>query len=438
MSQRITRRRFVEATAAAAAFPLILPRSVRGANETVTVAAIGSGGKGEVDVNGAASCGTNVAALCDIDDKNAAKTFKKYPDARRYRDFRKMLEEMGKTIDAVTVSTADHTHAFAAIMAMRMGKHVYCQKPLTHSVWEARRMREVAREMKVATQMGNQGHSDNDTRRLVELIRAGILGKVSEIHVWTDRPIWPQGIDRPKESEPVPEHLDWDLFLGPAPERPYHSCYTPFKWRGWWDFGTGALGDMGCHNLDLPFFALGLRDPASVEAESSGVNEETAPKWSIVTYNFPELDGRAACKLVWYDGGKLPNAELVNGQKIPKNGVIMVGDKDTLFVPMFWGRGDFLKAGKMEDLKDVPQSLPRAPGKFDKGHYQEWVDACKGGPPALSHFDYAGPMCEAMLLGNVALRAGKKIEWDARALKCTNAPEADRFVKREYRKGWSI
>ncbi len=321
-------------------------------------------------------------------------------------------------------------------MAMKLGKHVYCQKPLTHTVFEARQMAEVARQHKVATQMGNQGHCSPDTRRLVELIQAGALGKVSAIHVWTDRPgtWWPQGIERPKGTPPVPPTLDWDLWLGVAPPRPYHSAYVPFKWRGFWDFGTGALGDMACHCMDLAFFSLKLGAPASVEAQSSGVNEETAPNWSIITYDFPGAG--ASTRLIWYDGGKKPAADLVKGGELSSNGIIMVGNKDTLHVPNYWGTGSFVSGAKVEDFKSIPETLPKPPG-FERNHHQEWIEACKGGPKALSNFDYSGAMTEAVLLGNVALRAGRKILWDSKKLKVTNLPEANHYLRTEYRKGWS-
>lgn len=442
MTHRITRRRFLKASAIAASalsFPAILPHKVIGANEKLQIAGIGAGGKGAVDVGYCA--GESIVALCDVDEQNAAGTFAKFPMAKKYKDYREMLAREEKSIDAVTVSTPDHVHAPASILAMKMGKHCYCQKPLTHSVFEARRMAEVAREKKVATQMGNQGYAHPGTRRLVEVIRAGALGHVREVHVWTDRPIWPQGVSRPADLQPVPSTLAWDLWLGPAPERPYHPAYVPFKWRGWWDFGTGALGDMGCHNMGLAFFALELRDPVSVEAASSGINSETAPEWSIITYEFPARSSHGPVKLVWYDGHKKPPQNMVKGRGLPENGVIMVGEKDTLFVPSYWGGGGFLSGAKIEDFKSIPESLPRLPSATednDKAHHLEWIAACKGGPRGQSNFDHSGPMTEAVLLGNVALRAGKKIEWDAKSLKVTNVPDASKYIQREYRKGWEL
>jgi predicted dehydrogenase len=347
---------------------------------------------------------------------------------------------VGRDVDAVIVSTPDHIHAPAAVRAMRMGKHVYCQKPLTHTVAEARLMRDVARQQKVATQMGNQGHSNPETRRLVEIVRSGALGKVSEIHVWTDRPIWPQGLDRPAETQPVPQGLDWDLWLGPAPQRAYNRAYLPFNWRGWLDFGTGALGDMACHCMDLAFFALNLPAPRTIAARSSGCNGETYPNWSVIDYEFPAKGEQPAVKMTWYDGHKQPPAEMVKQQKLPTNGIILVGDRDTLYVPNYWGEGSFVSGATMNNFKNVPQSLPRTAGfDFDVNHYAEWLNGCRGGPKPLSNFvDYAGPLTEAVLLGNVAVRAGRKIEWDAENLKVTNSPEANRLLTKEYRKGWEV
>ena len=439
---RVTRRRFLQtttATATAIGFPLVFSSRIFGANERVAVAAVGAGGKGEADTAGAASAGAELAFLCDVDDNNAAKTYKTFPQAKRYKDFRQMLEKEQKSIDGVIVSAPDHLHAPVALMAMRLGKPVYCQKPLTHTVHEARLLAQVARETKVATQMGNQGHSHPDTRRLVELIRHGVLGEVREAHVWTDRPIWPQGIERPKDTPPVPPHLDWDLWLGPAPQRPYHPAYVPFKWRGFWDFGTGALGDMACHCMDLFFFAFEPPAPKAVTALSSGVNAETAPSSSVIQYDFPSKGRQPALQMTWYDGGAKPPRGLIKGRRLEPNGCILVGSRDTLYVPMYWGAGEFLSGAKMDDFKDVPQSVPRAPGEFEKGHYLEWVNACKGGKDRpMSNFDYSGPMTEAVLLGNVALRAGGKIEWDAEKLRVTNNDAANRFVRKEYRKGWEL
>ena len=436
----VTRRQFVKRTAFAGAvlsFPFVASRNVLGANNRLNIASVGVGGKGESDVANVDN--ENIYALCDVDELNAANSFKKYPQAKRFKDFREMLEKEGRNIDAVTVSTPDHMHAPVALMAMSMGKHVYCQKPLTHTVYEARRMAETARKHKVATQMGNQGHCNPATRRLVELIQGDVLGDVSEIHVWTDRPNnwWPQGILRPVDARPTPPTLDWDLWLGVAPWRPYHPAYVPFKWRGFWDFGTGALGDMACHCMDLAFFALKLGPPSSVEAQSSEVNSETAPLWSVIHYEFATQKGPSPVKLTWYDGGKQPSPGLVKDTELSANGIILIGAKDTLYVPNYWGAGKFLSGAKLEDFKNIPEALAK-PSGFERSHHQEWLDACKGGPGALSNFDYSGPLTESVLLGDVALRVGKKLQWDAKALKVTNLPEADQYLRPLYRKGWKV
>ncbi len=402
-------------------------------NEKLNIASIGANGQGATDTNGCAT--ENIVALCDVDSKRLGERAAKFPQAKLYKDYRQMLEEM-KEIDAVIVSTPDHHHAFAAMMAMKMGKHVYCQKPMAHSISEARLMRETAAKTKVITQMGNQGHSYDSTRRLVELVRSGAIGEVRDVHVWTDRPIWPQGMmERPKETPPVPEHIDWDLWIGPAPMRPYHPDYLPFKWRGWWDFGTGALGDMACHNCDAAFWALELDAPRTVEAESSGINSETAPKWSVIRYQFPARGKKPPVTLTWYDGGKLPPKELVDGETLPKNGTIMVGSQGRV-VFRDWNPDGFrvLPEEKFKDFKPPTPTIPRAP----QGSYQEWITACKGGPNCLSNFAYAGRLTETVLLGIVALRTGRRLEWNSRKLKAAGCPEADQYIKREYRKGWTL
>jgi len=431
----IQRRAFLRQTAATTAilaFPFVSARNVLGAKDRLNVAAIGAGGKGAVDVGGCDA--ENIVALCDVDERNAADTFKKYPAAKRYRDFRVMLEKE-KSVDAVTVSTPDHMHYPAAMWAMRMHKHVYCQKPLTHTVEEARKLTEAARKYKVATQMGNQGHSDRWLRRNVELVQGGVLGNVREAHCWTDRPIWPQGVDRPAETPPVPSTLDWDLWLGVAPKRPYSPAYVPFKWRGFWDFGTGALGDMGCHVYDMPFWALNLGAPSSIEARQEAMTHESPPKWSIITYEFPQRGNLVPAKFVWYDGGKKPSADLVKGKPLPTNGVILVGDKDTLYVPSYWGKGEFVSGARYEDFSSVAETLPKK-NNFDRCHYEEWIAACKGGPKAYSNFDNSGPLTEMVLLGNIALRTGTKVEWDAKKLKITNDKAANAYLSKQYRRGW--
>jgi predicted dehydrogenase len=440
---QITRRRFIKTSSLAASGILLAsplarsagPRRVS-ANEKLNVGIIGAGGKGEENIKGLSS--ENIIAVCDVDENRAAASFKKLPEAKRYKDFRKMLETE-KTLDAVVVTTPDHIHAPAAVMAMKLGRHVYCEKPLTRTIYEARVMRETAAKQKVATQMGNQGHSYDSTRRVVEIIQAGALGPVTEVHVWTDRPIWPQGIERPTEAVEVPPTLDWDLWLGPAPKRPFQSAYVPFKWRGWLDFGTGALGDMGCHNTDTAYWALKLDLPTSIEAESSGVNAETFPKWSIIHFEFPARGSLPPVKLTWYDGGKMPARDLFSGAKlrhneVPKNGSMIIGDKGKILLPD-WNANNFqlLPEDKFLNFKGPEPTIARA-----ESHYKEWIAACKGGPAAMSNFDYAASLTETMLLGNLALRCGKRIEWDARAMKARGCPEADALIKPQYRSGWTL
>jgi len=444
MLQRpFSRRRFVATTTLAASGVVISGPLARAAgprrispSEKLNIGMIGAGGKAAENLNGVSS--ENIIALCDVDENRAAESFKKLPDAKRYKDFRKMLETE-KTLDAVIVTTPDHLHAPAAVMAMKLGLHVYCEKPLTRTIYEARVMRDTAARQKIATQMGNQGHSYDSTRRVVEIVQSGAIGSVREVHVWTDRPIWPQGIDRPTETVEVPPTLDWDLWLGPAPKRPFHTAYVPFNWRGWWDFGTGAIGDMGCHNTDTAYWALKLGVPTSVEAESSGGNRETFPKWSIVRFEFAARGSLPPVKLTWYDGGKMPERDLFSGaqlrnDQVPKNGSIMVGDKGKILLPD-WNANNFqlLPQDKFVDFKGPEPTIPRA-----ESHYKEWIAACKGGPPAMSNFEYAASLTETMLLGNVALRCGKRIEWDAKGLKAKGCPEADALIKPQYRTGWTL
>src|SRR5687768_15030884 len=443
--QNLSRRRFLKysSLAGAAAFgaPYIMRAQDQPAINKLNIAVIGAGGKGAGDTD---ACATeNIVALCDVDQKTLDGRKEKYPNAKLYKDYRRMLEEM-KEIDAVIVSTPDHHHAPASIMAMKMGKHVYCQKPLTHSVYEARMMRQIAAQQKVATQMGNQGSAESGLRRAVEVIQSGAIGGVRQVHVWSNRPIWPQGMDHPKESMPVPEGLDWDLFLGPAPERPYHSAYHPFKWRGWQDFGTGALGDMACHTANMPFRALKLGYPTEIEAESSGINKETYPKSSKIRFEFPAREGMPPLTFWWYDGGWKPSddtAERVlsyittqkdregkpRERRLPGSGCLLIGDKGHLFSPDDYGAQFHLLPQKdFAGFEGPSETIPRSPG-----HYKEWVEACRGGAPAYSNFDVAAYLTEIILLGCVALQTGKKLEWDGPAMKAKNAPESAKYVKRK-------
>jgi predicted dehydrogenase len=404
-------------------------RGYQSPNERINFACIGVGGKGDSDTNDAARFG-NIVAICDVDENILNRMAARYPNARKYADFRKMLDEVGKEIDAVTVSTPDHTHAPAAAMAMLKGKHCFCQKPLTHTLYEARRLAEIARKAKVATQMGNQGTADTSLRRNAALVRAGALGRVTELHVWTNRPIWPQGGSRNTPAEP-PSTLQWDLWLGPAPVRPYAAGYHPFAWRGWWDFGTGALGDMACHTLNMPFMALDLRDPISVQAETSGHNKDSFPQWSIIRYEFPANKQRPALTMFWYDGGKRPSPDLLPGETIASSGSLIIGEKGRLYTP-----GDYGGGGRF--LGDI--QVTEAPFVESPGHFEEFARAIKEKTPAVSNFpDYAGPLTETVLLGNLAVWAnGKKIEWDAKRLRAKNAPEVEPIIRTRYRPGWKL
>lgn len=420
------------------------------ANDMLNVAVVGAGGRGADDVNDLVATGAvNIVALCDCDSRRAADTFQKFPKAKRYRDWRKMFDEL-KDYDAVMCATPDHNHAIVSVHAMRLGKHVYCEKPLAHSVWEARRMAEVAAEKGVATQMGTQGHAYEGTRRAVEIVRSGAIGEVKELHCWTDRPagMWPQGVRRPTETPPVPPLLDWDVWLGPAPQRPYHPLYVPFQWRGFWDFGTGGIGDMGIHNLDTAFWALELTAPTSVKVRdcSPGYDDpafkDTCPAWCVIDMEFPARGGKPPVKMTWYDGGKTPPKDLFQGEKIPEHdgGSLVIGSKGTLFTRT-WHGGEsendmfvLLPRKQFQGYQAPEKTLPRV-----RSHHAEWVDACRGTGKPLSNFGYASVLTESLLLGNVALRTGgKTIEWDAKAMKATGCPEADQYVKPEFRQGWTL
>lgn len=437
------------AAAAVAAFTVV-PRHVLGGtgqtppSEKLNIAGVGIGGQGGNDINNFRD--QNIVALCDVDWRHASGTFGRFPNAKKYKDFREMLDKEDKNIDGVVVGTPDHLHAIVSMAAIKRGKHVYCEKPLTHTVLEARMLADAAREHKVATQMGNQGQAGEEVRLLCETIWDGAIGQVHEVHVWTDRPLngtnkwyWPQGIDRPKGEDPVPETLDWDLWVGPAPMRPYvNRVYNPFVWRGWWDFGTGALGDIGCHSLDPVFRALKLGYPVSVEACCTMVNNETYPVASRVTYEFPARGDFAPVTIHWYDGGMRPPRpqELEDGRRLDTNGALYIGDKGKML------NGRLLPESRQKEYGRPPRKLERSPG-----HYTEWVIACKGGKPAGSNFpDHAGLLAQVVLLGNVALRPvlkerkvfGTKLLWDAKEFKFTNMPEANQYITKEYRQGWSL
>jgi len=430
MSRAHTRRQFLQQSAlAGAGLWLTAGRASAqrpSANDKLNIAVIGISGRGGQDLKGVAS--ENIVALCDVDENLAAKPCSEFPKAKFYTDFRKMLEQ--KDIDAVVVGTPDHIHAPAAMMALRASKHVYCEKPLTHSVFEARTVAEMAAKMKRATQMGIQIHADSNYRRVVEVIQKDILGPIREVHVWCGKS-W-AGSDRPKETPPVPAGLHWDLWLGPAPSRPYHPCYHPAKWRGWWDFGGGTLSDMACHYMDLPHWALELRHPVTIETEGPPAHPESAPDWLIVRYEYPARQAKPPVKLTWYHGGKRPPHFAEEG-KMPKwgDGVLFVGAKGMLIA-------DYTRYVLLPE-KDWVGFTPPAPFIPESiGHHKEWIEACKTGGPTTCNFDYSGALSETVLLGNVAHRAGKKLEWDARNLKITNAPDAMQFIRRSYRAGWEL
>jgi predicted dehydrogenase len=446
MSRRSSRRTFLKQTTALSAAwwvgsSAVLAEDSKNPLERLSIACIGVDGKGASDTDDAGRNG-NIVALCDIDENRLEKKAGRYPDAQKFVDYREMFDKIGDKIDAVTVSTPDHSHAAAAMMAIKRGKHAFVQKPLTWSVSEARALREAAAKHKVATQMGNQGTSSTKLREAVELVRAGAIGDVKEVHVWTNRPVWPQGTGRPATSDEVPKEIHWDLWLGPAPVRPYHrgtgqGTYHAFNWRGWVDFGTGALGDMACHTMNMPVMALELFDAHTIEADSPGIFEgETYPKFCTIKYDFGSRGKLPPCTMYWYDGAKKPPESLMLGEApLPNTGSILVGTKGTLV-----SRGDYggeenilLPKKDFADFKAPEPTLPRS-----KGHFEEFATACRGGAPAMSNFNYAGRLTETLLMGNVAIRAGKPIEWDAKAFKVTNLPEANKFLAREYREGWTL
>jgi len=432
MSQRLHRREFlrnVSAVGLAAGWAGGRSFGAPSPNEKLNIAVIGTAGRAEGNIQGVES--QNIVAVCDIDDRLIARASQRFPKAKTYHDFRKMLEQ--NDIDAVVVSTADHTHAPATMMALKLGKHVYCEKPLTHTVQEARAVAEAAAKAKVATQMGTQIHAENNYRRVVELVQAGAIGSVRECHVWVNGKSWSGG-ERPKETPDVPSGLHWDLWIGPAPQRPYHPMYQPANWRRWWDFGNGTLGDMACHYMDLPFWALGLRHPISAEAEGPPVHPETAPPWLSVRYEFPARGAQPPVTLTWYDGEKRPPilAEKKGAGVAPWDaGVLFVGEKGMLQAD--YGRHKLLPESEFKDFKAPEPTIPNS-----IGHHNEWITACKTGSPTTCNFGYSGALTETVLLGNVSYRVGKKLAWDPVSLKATNCPEADRYIRRDDRPGWTL
>jgi predicted dehydrogenase len=439
----ISRRKFIRLTAAGGSLLTVVPAyAVSGLGHTspsdkLNIAGVGVGGIGRRDLR--KITGQNIVALCDVDWDYSARTFKDYPRAEKYKDYRVMLEKQ-KDIDAVLIATPDHTHAVIGSAAMRAGKHVFIQKPLAHSVYETRRLAEMARQYKVATQMGNQGNSGESIRRICEWIWDGAIGEIREVHAWTNRPIWPQGLERPAESMKVPKTLNWDLWLGPAPFRPYHSAYVPWNWRAWWDFGTGALGDMGCHILDPVFKALKLRYPVSVQGSSSEVNTESAPVASRVKYEFPARENlprlaMPAVNLYWYDGGLKPDRPDDLEDDVPMGdldgGNLFIGSKGKLVTGLFGENPILIPTQKYEDYTPPAKTITRITDNID-GHWNDWVRACKESPEnrmeASSNFEYAGPLSESVVMGNLAIRLqglDKKLEWDGVNMRVTNISNDD-------------
>jgi predicted dehydrogenase len=400
-------------------------------NRRLRVGIIGSGGKGWSGMMQAAEHG-DIVAICDVDVRERAKAMAEFPSASSFEDYRQMLELMKGQMDAVVISTPDHNHAVASALAMRQGLHCYTEKPLTRTIWEARQLARIAREKRVATQMGNQSTASTPMRKAAALIKAGTFGKVKEVHLWTDRAAgwWPQGVGRPNPS-PQPKYLDWNLWLGPRPERPYAEGYCPFVWRGFWDFGTGALGDMGCHIFNMPYMALDLRDPISVQAETSGHNRETFPAWSIVHYEFGQRGNRGPLMLHWYDSGKKPPASLAPSETYGGNGSLVVCENATIYSPDESNtQFRIVGGGQMPDVK-VDES---------PGHMAEFMRAAAGGPPAVSNFpNYSGPLTETVLLGNLAIWAnGPKVEWDARRMTVKGTNEYDALIHPGFRRGWDV
>ena len=430
MKSNLTRRAFLKQTSAVSAGALLLPHRVNARanspNEKLDIAIVGVAGRGAEDLNGVK--GENIVALCDVDDNSLNAAAQKFPKAKTYNDFRLMLEQ--KEIDAVVVATPDHTHAVAAVAALKSGRHVYCEKPLARTISEARIITDTAREQKRVTQIGTQIHAGSNYRRVVELIQSGTIGPVKEVHVWI--PTTYGNKERPTEEPPVPAHIHYDLWLGPVEYRPYHPDYLPFAWRHWWAFGGGALADFGCHYMDLPHWALGLRQPLTVEViDGPPVHPESTPPWLIVHYEHPARDSQPTVKLTWYHGGKQP--ALLSSEQAAKwkSGVLFIGEKGMVV-------SDYSKHALWPEKDFVGFTPPKRFIKDSIGHHKEWIDACKTGGSTTCQFDYSGPLTETALLGNVAYRAGKKLVWNPKTLRATNCPEADQFIQHHYRKGWTL
>lgn len=454
----LSRRPFLKAAAATWASVNIVPRHLLGAegqtapSEKINLAGVGVGGVGFAQLKSCEQAGFNIVALCDVDDVYAKKAFDKWPQARRYRDYREMLQAEGDKIDAVYCGTPDHTHATIVLDALRRKKHVCCVKPLTRTIEESRAVVATALDAGVCTQVTASPNTSDIACRTCELLDAGAIGEVREVHIWSNRPLWPQGMLRPPGEDAVPETLNWDLWLGPAPKRPFkdqwndgdlamqqilgkrdrkpHSkgVYHPWNFRGWWDFGTGSLGDMGCHYFNTPFRALNLRHPVAVHATSTRVLEESAPLAAIVSYDYPARDGMPPVRVTWYDGGLKPPTPLeIRDRVLPDEGTLYVGDKGKMLGPKI------LTAGLAEKFDSLPKTLPRRGGTW-----VEWMEAIRGGEKAGCHFEWAGLLTEAVLLGNIAIRTGERLDWDAAAMRVTNNEAANSLLLANYQNGWSL
>lgn len=468
-----SRRKFIKNAALIGAGITIVPRHVMGRgyvapSDKLNIAGIGVGGKGQSDLTSfAKSPNVNIVALCDVDDREAAKSRKNFPKAKYYKDFREMLQKEKNNIDACSISTPDHTHAVATLAAMQLGKHVYTQKPLTHDIYEARILTQAAQKYKVVTQMGNQGASGDGVRQSKEMYDAGLIGDIVEVHAWTNRPVWPHGLPKPTGNHPIPTELDWDLWLGTAKKEAYNPAYVPFNWRGWWAYGTGALGDMACHIMDPIYRILPIKYPNS--AECSIANQwtdmwkeanyiDSCPMASIIHLNYPRTDNKGDLKVSWYDGGLLPQRpdELLPEEPFGNwdGGCLFIGTKGKMLMDCYGANPRLLPTKLMKEKAMPTPTIKRVP----EGHYVQWVNACiagYGNAETSSPFEYAGPFTESVLMGNLAIRSAmmvnpnlkgwndkylgrKKLLWDAQNMKITNFDEANQFVKREYREGWSL
>lgn len=426
------RRRFLQASGASAAvisagvWSEVPAQESDSPNEKIKILCVGTANRASANIDGIKS--QDIVGLCDIDSNYLDRAAANFKDAVKYSDYREMIANEADKADAIVVATADHNHAPASIRGIMAGLHCYCEKPLTHTVREARLVAQAAKARGVATQMGTQIHAEDNYRRVVEIVRAGVIGDVTDVHVWVGKG-WGGG-ERPEGGQAPPANLSWDLWLGPAPERPFvPGRYHPAQWRRWWDFGQGTLGDMGCHYMDLPFWALDLRHPTTCEAEGPEVHPETCPLGLKVRYTFPARGSMPALNLTWYDGNMTPRE--VAGEKVPNSGVMFIGSEGHMFAN--YGSYKLFPKDKFADFEPPEQSIPKS-----IGHHAEWIKACKDGSPTTCNFDYSGALSETVLLGNVAYRTGKKLEWDAEKLTATNCPEAAALINKNYRRGWEV